>query len=348
MERAWNSMMPDELAETLKKLGEPAFRAKQIFHFFHAERGIDLNRCTTLPKAFRARFSEETPIGRLGLERKFESKEDKTAKYLLSTEDGHIIETVWMPYEDRNTLCVSCQIGCRMGCKFCASTKARFGRNLTADEILQEVYTVERDTGETVDNIVMMGIGEPLDNYDEVLRFIRLVTHPDGKNLSARSITVSTCGIVPNILRLADEGIPVNLAISLHNTTDAARRRTMPIANQYTIEEIVDACKVYFEKTGRRVSFEYVLIRGENDSPGDVERLSKLAKGPGFHVNLIPLNEIKEFDASAAERSELERFRDELTRRGVTATIRQRRGADIDGACGQLRIDYMKRMELEG
>ena len=265
---------------------------------------------------------------------------DGSAKYLLRLQDGAHIETVFMPYDDRTTLCVSSQVGCKMGCTFCASTKAPFVRNLQAEEILEQVYAVEREEGVPVDRIVLMGIGEPMDNYDEVLRFIHLVTDPEGKNLGQRHITLSTSGIVPGIERLSREGLQINLAISLHATSDERRVRTMPVARRYRIEEILRAVDHFFEQTGRRVSFEYALIRGENDRPEDAAWISSHLRGAGYHVNLIPLNEIREYDGEAADARAMKAFSSLLEANGVHVSVRQRRGDDISAACGQLRVLY--------
>lgn len=342
MQRAWNGLFVEELTQVLRDLGEPAFRAKQIFHFFHAERGVDLAQATTLSKALREKV-RTAPVAKAEI-RKVLTSRDGTKKLLLAFGDA-VIETVFMPYADRNTLCASTQVGCRQGCAFCASTKAPFGRNLRAEEILQEVYVAERLLQTRVDNVVLMGIGEPLDNYEEVVRFLRLVTDPAGKNLSARSITLSTCGLVPEIYRLAQEGMPINLAISLHHTSDAKRQRTMPVARRYSIAEILDACRFYFAHTGRRISFEYVLIRGENDGEEEVQWLCENLSDPRFHVNLIPLNEIREFGGQSAQEEARVTFQKRLERGGVRVTLRKKRGADIAGACGQLRIAYCNEME---
>lgn len=338
MERALNALYSEELEELIKGLGQPAYRARQIFHYFHAEKQADLSNAQTLPVSLR-RELEKYPIRSAEIARVFYSQ-DGSRKYLFRMFDGSVIETVFMPYEDRNTICISSEVGCLMGCTFCASTKASFVRRLQAEEILAQIYLVEKDTNLRIDNIVLMGIGEPLDNYDEVLRFIRLVTSPMGKNLSARAITLSTSGLVPGIYRLAEEKIPINLAISLHATTDALRQRTMPIARKYSIREIFAASQYYFEQTGRRVSFEYVLIHGENDTIEDQKRLVSLLKGPQFHINLIPLNEIREYQGKAAGMNRLKLFEHQLNQQGVHTTIRNKRGEDIDAACGQLRILY--------
>lgn len=346
MNRNLNGMYLNELEEVIVAVGEKKFRAKQLFHHFHVEQGRDIDQIQVLPKALREKLNDY-PVSEATIAHMLQSK-DGSKKYLLALDDGNIIETVFMSYEDRNTLCVSSQVGCLMGCKFCASTKANFVRDLQAAEILNQVYEVEKDTGARIDNIVLMGIGEPLDNMEEVLRFIRLVTDPKGKNLSMRSITLSTSGLVPNIYRLADEGLSINLAISLHATSDKKRQETMPVAKKYSIQEILDACQYYFEKTGRRVSYEYVLIEGINDRKEDLDWMIANLQGPESHVNIIPLNEIAEYDGKAADFQALRTFQDKLTKNHVSATIRNKRGADIDGACGQLRINYEERVEERG
>lgn len=342
MTRALNGMNENELESLLKDMGYPRFRASQLFHFFHKERKIDISNANVLPKDLINKL-RNFDVNYAKIETVLESK-DGSKKYLLALNDGAMIETVYMPYEDRNTLCVSSQVGCKMGCKFCASTKATFVRSLKAEEILSEIYVVEKDTNRNINNIVIMGIGEPLDNYDEVIRFIKLATSVNGKNMSERNITLSTCGIVPKIYDLANEGLSINLAISLHATSDEKRKKTMPIANSYTINEILKACKFYFDKTGRRVSFEYVLIEGVNDTEGDLNWLIKNIKGKEFHINLIPLNEIVEYDGKSLGSEEIIKFHNKLERAGVHATVRNKRGDDIEGACGQLRIKYGDKM----
>ena len=267
---------------------------------------------------------------------------DGTVKYLMEMNDGEKIESVFMKYEHGNTVCVSCQAGCRMGCTFCASTLRGRTRNLTASEILGQIVVIGRDTGEKVGGIVMMGIGEPFDNYDNAMRFLRLVSSPDGLNIGLRHISVSTCGVVPGILRLAEEGLPVTLSLSLHSADNERRSRLMPINKKYPLEEVLSACRTYFEKTGRRVSFEYTLIAGENDSAEDAKRLSAvlkkyMGKNP-LHVNLILLNSVDETGYSAPQREMANRFKEQLLSLGVNATIRRKLGSDINASCGQLRL----------
>ena len=340
MERAINGMTQKELEGLFTDLGQPSFRASQLFHGLH-EKGLKSpDEVTTLPKSLREAL-RTYPFRTVEEVRQLLSQ-DGSRKILYALEDGNTVETVYMPYPDRTTLCISSQVGCKMGCQFCASTKAAFVRNLQAEEMLSQVYVTEEITGDRIDRIVLMGIGEPLDNYDEVVRFLRLITDPRGKNLSARSITLSTCGLVPRIYDLVEEGIPLNLAISLHASSDEDRRRTMPIANRYSIREIIQACLAYFEKTGRRISLEYVLIEGENDRLQDLDALSRLFKGPMWHINLLPLNPIKEYKGKSSREERIYAFEDALHKRGIHASVRKKRGEDIDGACGQLRILYQR------
>lgn len=345
MDRALNAMSPEELEILMKNLGEKPFRARQLFHFFHVERGLEIGQSTVFPESLKDQL-KKFPIRTSRIIESLKSR-DGSKKYLVQMGDGAVVESVFMPYEDRNTLCISTEVGCRMGCIFCASTKAPFQRRLQAEEILSQVYRAEEAEKKRVDNVVIMGIGEPLDNYEELIRFLRLLTHPQGKNLSCRAITLSTSGLVPEILRLCEEGLPINLAISLHASTDEKRRKTMPIAKKYSIDQILSACNEYFQKTGRRISLEYVLIRGENDQEEDLIELSRKFRGPAYHINLLPLNEIREYDRKSAGQGEIYAFKNELNRRGVQATVRNRRGADIEAACGQLRIQYEKMGEKE-
>lgn len=345
MDRALNAMYLDELEMLMADLGEKSFRGRQLFHFFHVERGLDLEKLTVFSKPLRDQL-KHYPIRSGQIIQSLMSR-DGSKKLLVQLFDGAVVESVFMPYENRNTLCLSTEVGCRMGCVFCASTKAPFQRRLQAEEMLCQVYVVEEIEHQRVDRVVLMGIGEPLDNYEEVVRFLRLLTHPKGKNLSCRSITLSTSGLVPEILRLSEEGLPINLAISLHASTDEKRKKTMPIANQYSIDQLLCASSQYFEKTGRRVTFEYVLIHGENDQEEDLRDLARRFRGPAYHINLLPLNEIQEYQKKSAAQGEIYAFKNELNRRGVQATVRNKRGADIDAACGQLRIQFENMGERE-
>lgn len=333
-------MTHKELEEFVQSLGEPRFRAAQLFKWMHA--GATLDEMTNLPRALRDKLAECADYRLPVIERKLVSKRDGTVKYLFALNDGECVESVLMKYSYGNTLCVSSQAGCRMGCKFCASTLSGRVRNLTPSEILGQAVLAAADSGERIHGIVMMGIGEPLDNYDNVIRFLELVGAPDGLGIGMRHISLSTCGIVPGIRRLADEGLPVTLSVSLHAYDDETRRAIMPIANKYPLSELMPACRYYFDRTGRRVSFEYTLIAGKNDSAEDAAGLASLLKrymDVPCHVNLIMLNEVSETGLSAVSRERAESFMDELVRRGQNATIRRRLGSDIDASCGQLRLN---------
>lgn len=329
-----------ELREFITSMGESAFRAKQLFKWMHS--GTPIEEMSNLSKDFRRRLTEEADYRLPKIEKKLVSKKDGTIKYLFALSDGECVESVLMKYEHGNTICVSSQAGCRMGCAFCASTLAGKTRDLTPSEILGQVALASRDSGERIHGIVMMGIGEPLDNYDNVIRFLRLVGNEEGLGIGMRHISLSTCGIVPGIRRLADEGIPVTLSVSLHAYDDEKRRAIMPIARKYSIDELLAACKYYFDKTGRRVSFEYTLISGKNDSMEDAAGLASLLKrgmgGAPCHVNLIMLNEVDETGLRTVDRKSASKFESELKRLGQNATIRRRLGSDIDASCGQLRL----------
>ncbi|MBQ7921935.1 MAG: 23S rRNA (adenine(2503)-C(2))-methyltransferase RlmN [Clostridia bacterium] len=333
------SMTPDEMKAFVVSMGEPGYRAGQLFTWLH--KGASFGEMTNLPKAFREKIEAHTDWRLPQIEEKYISAEDGTVKYLLSLKDGECVECVFMKYHHGSTLCVSSQAGCRMGCRFCASTLNGQVRNLTASEILGQVITVGRDTGERVDGIVMMGIGEPLDNYDNVVRFLRLVSDPAGLNIGLRHISLSTCGIVPKIHDLAEEGLPVTLSVSLHAADDETRSALMPINKKYPISVLLGACRQYFVKTGRRVSFEYTLIAGKNDTPAQADALAAVLKKEmrcPCHVNLIPLNEVAETGLERPGRQRAEAFRKQLEARGINATIRRKLGGDIDASCGQLRL----------
>lgn len=333
------SMMPEELAEFVKALGEKPFRASQLFSWM--ARGVEIDEMTNLSKAFREKLKENADYRLPKIEQKLVSQIDGTVKYLFALNDGECVESVVMRYEHGTTICVSTQAGCAMGCKFCASTLRGRIRNLTPSEILGQVAVASRDTGERIDGVVMMGIGEPLDNYDNVIRFLRLVSHKDGLGIGLRHISLSTCGIVPKIYDLAAEGMPVTLSVSLHAADDDVRDALMPINKKYKIAELLAACKHYFEKTGRRVSFEYTLISEKNDSAEDAAHLADVIKRgmrASAHVNLILLNEVKETGLVTPSRQRARAFAAELERHGVNATIRRTLGSDINASCGQLRL----------
>ena len=327
----------EELNEYIEGLGFPKFRATQLFDALMQAKKID--EITNIPKNLLEKIKGEYP--NFEIERVLEGK-DGTKKYIYKMNDGEIIEGVFMKYKYGNTLCVSTQVGCRMGCKFCASGLHGLIRNLSAGEILEQILIVNRDNGgdlkhRAVTNVVLMGSGEPLDNYDNVTKFFKLLSDDKGINISQRNISLSTCGLVPNIYRLADEGFSVTLTISLHAPNDEIRRRTMPIANRYSIKEIIEACKYYFNKTGRRIIFEYTLVKDVNDKTEHAEELSNILKGFPCHVNVIPLNFVKERNLQGAGGKVPYIFANKLAERGVSATVRRTLGADIGGACGQLR-----------
>ncbi len=349
-------MFPEEIEAiiTSPPYMQPKYRAKQIFSWLH-ERGAGFDEMSNLPRGLREMLGENCIIKTPTVEKRLVSKIDGTRKYLFRLYDGNTIEAVFMRYEHGNTLCVSSQVGCRMGCRFCASTKSGHVRDLSASEIVGEVIAAERDSGERISNIVMMGIGEPLDNFDNVVRFLRLISHPDGKNIGLRHISLSTCGLVPKIYELSKLDLPVTLSISLHASADAARSEIMPVNDAYQIDELLRACRDWFVTTGRRISFEYTLIAGKNDSPADAKSLSRLlskymtdgGRRLPLHVNLIPLNDVEGVGMRRADRESVERFRAVLTGDGINATVRRRLGPDIDAACGQLRISNSNKLNQE-
>ena len=339
------SLLPQELEEYFLSIGEPRFRAKQTFARLH--RGERIGEITNLSKSLRQRLVEETVDTLPRVSEKLVSKIDGTVKYLFELYDGSCIESVFMKYKHGNTLCISSQVGCRMGCKFCASTIGGRVRDLLPSELLGQVIAAERDSGERISNIVMMGIGEPLDNYDNVIKFLKLVNHPDGLNIGYRHISLSTCGVVDGINRLAAEDLPITLSISLHAATDERRSEIMPINNKWNIDSLLTACVKYYKQTGRRISFEYTLISGKNDSEADAVQLSELLNsyfrpiGAPIHVNLIRVNEVKETGFRKGSVESVNSFAAALERRGITATVRRRLGSDVNAACGQLRRSAM-------
>lgn len=335
-------MYMTELSQFVAELGEKPFRAAQLYQWMHEKLAASLDEMTNLPKSFREALKENSTYTSLKTVRMLESGIDHTRKYLFGLADGNIIESVLMHYKHGNTVCISSQVGCRMGCRFCASTLDGLTRNLTASEMLEQIYRIQASTKERVSHVVVMGSGEPLDNYDNLIRFLRLVSGEKGLNISQRNITVSTCGIVPKIYELADEGLSVTLALSLHAPDDEVRKTLMPIANRYSLAEILPACRTYFEKTGRRLTFEYSLVAGVNDNIKEAARLVQLIKNEHGHVNLIPVNPIKERDFRQSDREAVEKFRSYLEKNGIAATVRREMGRDIGGACGQLRKSYQE------
>ena len=332
------SMTEAEVTDTLRAMGEPAFRGKQVFSWLH--RGAaSYDDMTNLPKALREKLAAEHPFTVPAVERKQVSAQDGTIKYLWRLGDGNCVESVLMRYHHGNTVCISSQAGCRMGCAFCASTIAGKVRDLTAAEMLDQVLFTQTDSGAEVSNIVLMGIGEPLDNFDNVLRFLELVNHPDSMNIGMRHISLSTCGLVPGIRRLSELGLQLTLSVSLHAPDSETRSKIMPVNRAYDVEELFAACHDYFRKTGRRISFEYAMIDGVNDHDWQADLIVKKLRGMPGHVNLIPLNEVAESPFKPSRR--IAAFQKRLESQGVTATVRRSLGGDIDASCGQLRRKAM-------
>lgn len=331
------SMEYGELEKILLEEFYPKFCGKQAFEWIHKKQVESFDEMTNLSKELRAWLSESYSLSRLVVKKRQVSKLDKTEKFLFELEDANCIETVLMSYKHGKSICISTQVGCRMGCTFCASTIGGLVRNLTAGEILSQVYATEKACGEKVSNIVLMGIGEPLDNFEQVVKFLRIVSDTNGRNFSLRNISLSTCGIVPKIRELADLRLPVTLCLSLHASTDAERNQTMPVNKKWNIGAVLGACRYYFEKTGRRITFEYALIKGVNDKNDDAYKLAELVSGINCHVNLIPINNIRENSYAKSERKRIEAFARVLTDKGISATIRRELGSDISAACGQLR-----------
>lgn len=331
----------EEISVWMKENGESAFRAKQVFSWIY-NNVWEFENMKNLPKSLVEKLKENFYIGVPEIVGEYDSTTDATKKILFAFKDKNIIESVIMKYNYGNTICISTQVGCRMGCKFCASTLEGRVRNLTAGEILSEVIVAQKVLGERISNIVLMGSGEPLDNYENVTKFLDLVNAEYGLNIGQRHITLSTCGLVPKIYELADKGYSITLAISLHAFSDEKRREIMPIANKYSIKEILEACDYYFEKTGRRISFEYSLVSGINDGKEDANALSKLLKGRQCHINLIPVNEIKENTLKRPSKKTIEEFEKIVSNHGLDVTVRKEMGNDINAACGQLRRNFLK------
>lgn len=331
------SMTLAELTLEMEAMGEKKFRAAQCYEWMHKKLVRSFAEMTNLSGAFRETCQSRYAYTALEAVDIQESALDGTKKFLFRLADDNVVESVFMRYKHGNSVCISSQVGCRMGCKFCASTLDGLERNLTASEMLDQIYAITLLTGERVSNVVVMGTGEPLDNYDNLLRFIRILTDENGLHISQRNITVSTCGLVPKMYQLAEEKLQITLALSLHASTDEKRKELMPVANRYSIAELMAACKNYFEKTGRRITFEYSLVGGVNDTEEDAARLVKLAAPLCCHINLIPVNPIKERDFVQSETRRIEAFKNKLEKNKIIVTIRREMGRDIDGACGQLR-----------
>ena len=336
------SLNREELEKLLVSLGEKPFRAKQIYSWLHVRQVTSFEEMTDISTKLREILKETCELTALTKIEVQCSKLDGTRKYLFGLADGNMIESVLMRYKHGNSVCISSQAGCRMGCRFCASTLDGLVRNLTPGELLDQIYRIQQDIGQRVSHVVVMGTGEPLDNYDNLLKFIHLLSSEGGLHISQRNITVSTCGIVPNMLRLAEEKLQITLALSLHAPSQEKRQELMPVARKYDIQQVIEACKHYFERTGRRITYEYSLVGGVNDSQEDADLLARLLKGQNCHINLIPVNPIKEREFVQPESGVVLEFKNKLEKYGINVTIRREMGRDIDGACGQLRKRYRK------
>lgn len=331
------SLTLPQLKEEMEALGEKAFRAKQLYEWMHVKLARGYEEMTNIPKSLIAKCQENFTYTSIKEVMVQTSAIDGTRKFLFELADGNLVESVWMKYHHGNSVCISSQVGCRMGCRFCASTLDGLERSLLPGEMLDQIYAITLATGERVSNVVVMGTGEPLDNYDNLLQFIKMLSDENGLNISQRNITVSTCGIVENMRRLADEKLQITLALSLHGSTQEKRAELMPIANKYHIQEVIDACRYYFEQTGRRITFEYSLVGGVNDTNEDAENLCRLVEDLNCHINLIPVNPIKERNYIESERRDILNFQNKLEKKHINVTVRREMGRDIDGACGQLR-----------
>lgn len=331
------SMTLEELKTEMERMGEKSFRAAQLYDWMHCKLASGYDDMTNIPLSLRNKLESEYPYVSLTPVEVQESRLDGTKKFLFALSDGNVVESVWMKYKHGNSVCISSQVGCKMGCRFCASTLDGWERNLLPSEMLDQIYAITRLTGERVSNVVVMGTGEPMDNFENLLTSIHILTEEHGLHISQRNITVSTCGIVPKMRELADKGLAITLALSLHATTDEKRRELMPVANTYHMDELMEACAYYFEKTGRRITFEYSLVAGVNDTPEDAVQLSALAGPLNCHVNLIPVNPIKERNYRQSGQEEILAFKNKLEKNRINVTIRREMGRDIDGACGQLR-----------
>jgi 23S rRNA (adenine2503-C2)-methyltransferase len=340
------SLYIDELAMELKSLGLPAFRAKQIYEWLHVKLVTSFEEMTNLSKELRESLNEKFQITSLQEVDSLHSASDGTIKYLFRLMDDRVIESVLMKYHHGNSVCISSQVGCKMGCKFCASTIGGKERDLLPSEMLDQIYRIQDLSGERVSNIVVMGTGEPLDNYDNLIRFLKLIIDPQGLNISARNITVSTCGIPDKIRAFAEEGLPVTLALSLHAPNNEIRKSMMPVATKYELSEVMAAFRYYYEKTGRRLTFEYSLVDGVNDEEEHARELAKLVKGINCHINLIPVNPIKERNYRKSKNEKIQNFKFTLEKNRINVTIRREMGADIDAACGQLRKSYIDKTSL--
>ncbi|WP_022749673.1 23S rRNA (adenine(2503)-C(2))-methyltransferase RlmN [Lachnobacterium bovis] len=337
------SMNLEELISFMESIGEKKFRAKQIYQWLHQKNVDTFEEMSNLSKALREKLDETTYLTSLKKIDVQISKLDGTRKYLFALADGNVIESVLMKYKHGNSVCISSQVGCRMGCRFCASTLDGLVRGLTPAEMIDQIYQIGKDIGERISNVVVMGTGEPMDNFDNLIKFIELLTDENGLNISQRNLTVSTCGLVPRMKQLADMKLQITLALSLHASNQEKRKSLMPIANKYDITEVIDACKYYVNVTKRRITFEYSLVGGVNDTDEDAKELSALVRNINCHINLIPVNPIKERDYVQSNAKVISAFKNKLEKNGINVTIRREMGRDIDGACGQLRKKYIDR-----
>ncbi|MCM1245381.1 MAG: 23S rRNA (adenine(2503)-C(2))-methyltransferase RlmN [Roseburia sp.] len=336
------SLTQEEMTELATKCGEQAFRGRQLFEWIHNKRVTSFDEMRNLPKKWKEELAEEYTACGMQIAKKQVSKTGDTAKYLFSLADGNVVESVWMKYHHGNSVCISSQVGCRMGCTFCASTLSGLERNLSAGEMLSQIYEIQRETGERVSNVIVMGMGEPLDNYENLLRFIRLVSDEKGICISQRGITVSTCGLVDQIRELMRERLQITLAVSLHAPNDEIRKKTMPVANKYSMAEIFSVCREYIEYTGRRITFEYSMIDGVNDRKAHAVELVERCRGMNCHINLIPLNEVRERETRRSREGNIKEFKKVLEKNRINVTVRREMGSDIDAACGQLRNQFME------
>jgi len=333
----------DEMKSIFVEMGEKEYRAIQTFKFIHQNMANSIDDITVLSKGLRDKLNKNFNISCTSIAERYDSNIDNTKKYLFQLEDGNIIESVVMEYRHGTTACISTQVGCKMGCAFCASTKGGLIRNLSSGEILSQVYNIQNDLDIKLSNIVLMGSGEPLDNYENVIKFLSILHDENGQNFSYRNITLSTCGLVPKIYKLAEEELPITLSISLHSPFNEERKKIMPIARVYSLDELLDACRYYIDKNNRRITFEYTLIKGINDRKEDLNELSRILKGLLCHVNLISLNPIEEFAKDKVNKNTIEMFKRELSKNGIPVTIRREMGSDINAACGQLRRKYISK-----
>ena len=333
----------EQLKNEMEQLGEKAFRSKQIYSWLHEKLVDSFEEMTNLSKTLREKLDSEYEIRKVSMIERQVSAMDGTNKFLFELYDGNVVESVLMKYKHGNSVCISSQVGCRMGCRFCASTLDGLARNLTPSEMLGQIYQIQKISGERVSNVVVMGTGEPLDNYENFVTFIHMLSDEYGLNISQRNITVSTCGIVPNMKRLAEEKFQITLALSLHGSNQEKRKKLMPVANKYELSDVLSACDYYFEKTGRRITFEYSLVHGVNDREEDAKELIGILKPRNCHLNLIPVNPIKERDFEKPTREHAEKFKNKLEKNGINVTIRREMGSDIDGACGQLRRRHVNK-----